>query len=439
MTTFIVNTKPRSNSNPSAQFSPTAAAIASHFNDVRGRSRSIGEDEQGQGVNTVERSLDPPFESSQYSSIEEAMTAIPLWQHELAASRVGRQSRASSIFSTRTRLTVQSDDARSVEIEAGGQSFRISRDGSRITNTTAPPPYPGPPLEELTEESDEEDYVTPSRHSEDTLRDYDDADDDNNKPSDNAAQLDSSSQSLPLRTHQPPGSVQLDDSPNTGRLQRLRTALQRSWYGSNEIIPSPPQTSYSSSTTLRRTQSDSSSVLRPSLLDHDDNDPLSTPTHPPPQHRPDSPTTEITQSYTHLIRDLDRSHRLALAERDTELTRLRTLLNEKDIVVRQQLRQRDHAIDELTEQLARRERELDELRVRVEGAEERLGREVERARNQVEDMWEGRWKEYEGLLRERMLGGGGGGGERRGTLQLERDREQDRLWRDRDDDEEDFT
>lgn len=69
---------------------------------------------------------------------------IPLWARELANARSGRQSRASSMVSTRTRFsTTTIDDTRSIDIQAGGQTFRISRFGDRIIDTTAPPPYPG--------------------------------------------------------------------------------------------------------------------------------------------------------------------------------------------------------------------------------------------------------------------------------------------------------
>lgn len=70
---------------------------------------------------------------------------IPPWVRELNNSRVTRQSRSSSIVSTQTKFTTNTlhEDARSIDINVGGQYFRISRDGSRVT-ADAPPPYVGP-------------------------------------------------------------------------------------------------------------------------------------------------------------------------------------------------------------------------------------------------------------------------------------------------------
>ncbi|GAD94429.1 conserved hypothetical protein [Paecilomyces variotii No. 5] len=66
----------------------------------------------------------------------------------------GRTSRASSIVSTRTRIsinTLQEDarSARSVDLVLGGRSFHISRDGSRVTSVDDElPPY-SPPISEV--------------------------------------------------------------------------------------------------------------------------------------------------------------------------------------------------------------------------------------------------------------------------------------------------
>ncbi|EXJ82229.1 hypothetical protein A1O3_06042 [Capronia epimyces CBS 606.96] len=72
-------------------------------------------------------------------------TSIPPWIRELNNSQTTRHSRASSIVSTRTKFstTTLQDDARSIDINAGGQHFRISRDGSHIT-ADPPPPYTAP-------------------------------------------------------------------------------------------------------------------------------------------------------------------------------------------------------------------------------------------------------------------------------------------------------
>ena len=167
-------------------------------------------------------------------------TPIPQWQRELASSQAGRQSRASSIISTRTRLTVQSDDARSVEIQAGGHSFRISRDGSRVTDVSAPPPYPGPPLDQLAEESDEEALSVRSPSN-----------DDEGEPEEvlqaTTPQVVPTTFSLPLRIHMPPGAIQYDTPPEGNHRvgvgasqvlvfpQKLKNMFGLNWSGSGAI------------------------------------------------------------------------------------------------------------------------------------------------------------------------------------------------------------
>lgn len=363
---------------------------------------------------------------------------VPHWQRELAKSRVGRHSRASSIISTRTRLTVQSDDARSVDIEAGGQSYHINRDGSMVTNITAPPPYPGPPLHQLAEESDEEESLT--RLSSDTVRD---------EPSIPETSIDHSLQSLPIRTHLPPTPSNDETSATNSRktsafeLPRpFRQVLNLSWYRSPPSAGTPaataPETTPSKSVGyLRRTKSDSSSLANfrsfestathpdelsgkgnsnTSSSDTDDSIPtVSRPkddrlhhSYPHPSPHPDDSddlTAELTTHYTRLFRTLDRTHRTQLHERDVELSNLRELLNEKDIIYRQQLRGRDHMISELQDQVRRAERTVIEVKRGSRAVDEDVERRVEKARNEVEDMWERRWKEFERCLRERLGGG----------------------------------
>lgn len=372
------------------------------------------------------------------------------WQQELAASRVGRSSRASSIFSTRTPLTVLSDDARSINIEAGGQSFRISRDGSYITNTTgAPPPYPGPPLENLTEDSGEEDeassYVSGS--STDTVRH------ENIEPNTSAS---SAAQSLPLRTHLPPGVVHEGPSPENRQSgfniqQILKSAIQSRWYGTSvrpqssrqEDIADPEHPQPKSD--LRRTLSESSGMprLRPSKsfsawpIAHTDSDreedgAMSSPfldaerqmQHlqwnytPESLDNDDDSTAELSRYYNRIMRDMDREHRKRLHERDTELARLRELLNEKDVIYRQQLRERDHTIDSLNEKVNYRDVTVNELKKNAYNLENDMQIKLEKARNEIEvctdlllcqfqanntkDIWEKRWKEYEALLIEKV-------------------------------------
>ncbi|KAJ9295747.1 hypothetical protein DTO271G3_5770 [Paecilomyces variotii] len=74
----------------------------------------------------------------------------------------GRTSRASSIVSTRTRIsinTLQEDarSARSVDLVLGGRSFHINRDGSKVTSLDdGLPPY-SPPVSELATTAPNED------------------------------------------------------------------------------------------------------------------------------------------------------------------------------------------------------------------------------------------------------------------------------------------
>jgi hypothetical protein len=75
---------------------------------------------------------------------------IPVWAREVAASLQSRQraSRASSIISTRTKISTSTaqEDARSIDLNIDGVYFRINRDGSRITTSdfrdTLPPYIP---------------------------------------------------------------------------------------------------------------------------------------------------------------------------------------------------------------------------------------------------------------------------------------------------------
>jgi hypothetical protein len=62
---------------------------------------------------------------------------IPLWAREVAASRGQSASRASSVISTRTKISTNSaqDDAHSIDLNIDGVYFRINRDGSRISTS----------------------------------------------------------------------------------------------------------------------------------------------------------------------------------------------------------------------------------------------------------------------------------------------------------------
>lgn len=109
-----------------------------------------------------------------------------------------------------------------------------------------------------------------------------------------------------------------------------------------------------------------------------------------PSHTPLSMDTEndISLHYAKMMRKLDYTHRKALHTRDKEMAELRERLHEKDTVLRQQLRAKDFLIEDLRKRLSN-------LEETVEGM-------LEKARNEVEDLWESRWKDRDFHLRERM-------------------------------------
>jgi len=97
---------------------------------------------------------------------------------------------------------------------------------------------------------------------------------------------------------------------------------------------------------------------------------------------------DISMHYASMMRKLDYEHRKALHLKDKELAEMRVQLHEKDTVLRQQLRAKDFLIDDLKQRLS-------SLEENIEGM-------LEKARNQVEDLWECRWKDRDFHLRERM-------------------------------------
>ncbi|KIX97401.1 uncharacterized protein Z520_06853 [Fonsecaea multimorphosa CBS 102226] len=97
---------------------------------------------------------------------------------------------------------------------------------------------------------------------------------------------------------------------------------------------------------------------------------------------------DISLHYARMMRRLDSTHRKALLFKDKQVAELREKLNEKDIVLRQQLRAKDFIIDD--------------LKKRLNNLEENVEVMLEKARHQVEDLWESRWKDRDFHLRERM-------------------------------------
>ncbi|KAJ9657867.1 hypothetical protein H2198_004063 [Neophaeococcomyces mojaviensis] len=404
--------------------SPAISAIANRFDQARTRPKLGFNDDNSRQYAALnyDDPSGPQFDVPLNSS-------IPQWQRDLAASRAGRHSRASSVMSTRTRLTVQSDDARSVEFEAGGHSFRISRDGSRVTDVTAPPPYPGPPLDRLIEESDEEVLSERSLPNED---EHEAIQQQTPKAEEVTAEDNAMSYSIPLRTHVPPGAIQNDALPENNQKATTSQVLElprklKNMFGLNWPISAASTSSLPENSTtaqLRRTQSDTSSIppfqdtFEQSYLKH-------TRGHRPCNSLPDLPIdsgevalqdadivdlleegdkkiAEVTRCYNRVMRDLDHEHRKKLHERDIEIARLHELLNEKDIVYRQQLRDRDNTIETLSEQLNYKNITINEVKTQIYNLEEDVERRLEQARNLTEDVWEKRWKEYENLLLGRL-------------------------------------
>ncbi|KAK5102314.1 hypothetical protein LTR70_000099 [Exophiala xenobiotica] len=381
--------------------------VTNHF-DVTRESKHAIDNEKLLGAHNGVESSSAAFGHAQTTQT----TAIPQWQRELANSRVGRHSRASSIISTRTRLTHQSDDARSIEFEAGGQSFRISRDGSRIANLTAPPPYPGPPLEQLAEESDEEEPSVLTRHSVNSVRE---------RSPDSQLQAESVEAVLPVRAHLLPEALQHERLQTLDRRlsvlelpQRLKSALR--WYGSDTLTTENTNAPVASTTgVLRRTRSDSSSLrnVRPSHLDlaGEWNELSMTPNLDAERQihgsrsvidRCDEQANEMRHNYARMMRDMDHEHRKRLHERDNLSARMRELLDEKDKVYRQQLRERDFAIESLKEEARFKDGTINELKTRIYEMGEDVQISLEKARNEVEEIWMKRWKEYEALLKESL-------------------------------------
>ncbi|KAK5053157.1 hypothetical protein LTR84_002131 [Exophiala bonariae] len=97
---------------------------------------------------------------------------------------------------------------------------------------------------------------------------------------------------------------------------------------------------------------------------------------------------DISMHYARMMRKLDYAHRKALHLKDKELAEMRERLHEKDTVLRQQLRAKDFMIDDLKQRLSNLEENVEVM--------------LEKARNQVEDLWECRWKDRDFHLRERM-------------------------------------
>ncbi|OCT48565.1 hypothetical protein CLCR_04100 [Cladophialophora carrionii] len=390
---------------------------------------------------------------------------IPPWVRELNNSRVTRHSRASSIVSTQSKFTTTTlqDDARSIDINVGGQLFRISRDGSRVT-ADAPPPYTGP--------GEVVRFRTDRAHEAATLDEDDEegaeAEDGAVTPRSTFVTLDTdrgiranvldptelempspvghdqvSHRSLPATLAQHPQAqgrweasqeatstlqhAMLESSPlsrtNGVRLPRLITssdiprATHRPRRLQNVSSPGRPIQVRSAGAILGEQTADREPTspdyigrnapgafpfpIRAVTIQHATSmrhrhplmDKASTDGSDHAREESGTPLSmdnenDISLHYARMMRTLDAAHRKAMLLKDKQVSELREKLNEKDIVLRQQLRAKDFIIDDLKKRLSNLEENVESM--------------LEKARHQVEDLWEARWKDRDFHLRERM-------------------------------------
>ncbi|KIW58713.1 hypothetical protein PV05_03212 [Exophiala xenobiotica] len=436
----------------------------------------------------------PPLAAPAISTLQDGSSAssAPQWFRDLNYMGSARHSRASSVVSTRTKYstTTLQEDARSIDINIAGQHFRISRDGSRITNDD-PPPYapPGETVRFRSSEGAETGGVDPQQASDDSYpadgavtprstfaalniepgmsaNILDPAEfnmpsplgHDQHNPRPSSATLVEQPRSSQVGTPpgrgafyeagQTPGSRSLiaqgDSSPLTSSTP-LSPVRRRGLFNRLPAIDTSPSSSYQTITLPQRhgpcsarmsqrpIQIRSAGAILSTVPDHrseprspdyigrnasgafplperpatqysrhtvDDilmertsrveqrpfaGSPNATPGHTP---LPMDSENDISLHYAKMMRQLDYTHRKALHLKDKELAELRERLHEKDTVLRQQLRMKDFLIDDLRKRLANLEENVDTM--------------LEKARNQVEDLWESRWKDRDFHMRERM-------------------------------------
>ena len=118
-----------------------------------------------------------------------------------------------------------------------------------------------------------------------------------------------------------------------------------------------------------------------------------TPSRPPPPPPPtdpllnDSPTPEVRTHYISILRSLDRTHRTALQARESQISALTAQLSALQAQYTQLLTTRDTQISTLESQLTTLESSISSM--------------LDRARNEVEDLWESRWRDRDGYFMER--------------------------------------
>ena len=469
--------------------------------------RNAAESVTTEATEATDRVSDP---TSRSASLDLTGTLVHLpWMYDNRPSGSTRHSRASSIVSTRTKYSTLSipDDARSIDIHVGGQTFRIARDGSRVTDAP-PPPYSGPVESNLLRdgrprassqsstgrrdlgdprsnglsyrggrsaisppfdhyygehEDDQTDHgaETPRQHSRaPSPRPTSRAEILTPSESDMLPSVDAESQTLSVPSESgdiPSRNWSYKEGPDiitvAPEARKLRSVSQNDLPILSSCLNSPlirrngvrlPALITESLDNAQRPGSSTDLVFSkgkaarspmatrsagPVLYGgHHDVTPQS-PTYIGKDARGTFPTTrkqlkpsfsitvipdtsasevhhnldcadesalplpmdnenDISLHYTRMMRKLDRDHRKALHLKDKELERFRDRLNEMDVVYRQEIKFRDFVIDDLKKRLDHLQEESEMM--------------VEQARNEVEELWEGRWKIQSSKLTERM-------------------------------------
>ncbi|KAI5302817.1 hypothetical protein KEM56_000326 [Ascosphaera pollenicola] len=119
------------------------------------------------------------------------------------------------------------------------------------------------------------------------------------------------------------------------------------------------------------------------------------------------PVDDTGVNYSQLVHVIDKNFRRELDARDAEVARMRVRLNDMDQVYRKELQQRTSEIDGLRSQLQHLQTATDRLLEKTKGETDaqwakKAATMVEKARYQVEDSWEVRWKERDTVLLQKL-------------------------------------
>lgn len=380
------------------------------------------------------------FSSNPTPAAETSIGSPPTRSPEVPALRGSRSSRASSVISTRTGVTIGTlqDDARSVrsvrsvDLSLGGRLFHINRDASRISVSEDErlPPY-SPPAPTYSQQDETLHRTLPALTTSQQTN--------HSGPADGSVSTSRTAAIAGAGTAEPqlPDSRRSRPSFRSGP-ERISTARTRSAPEDHTADKQYRRDDAVVARTTRRlrrrkgvslprlsttTRTDANLGGRRASLSLDTGSPDDMSVHsagpsfgrpepqgavyselhpPPPLAVPQSPAqieegdvrteappamdteNDISIHYSRLIRTIDHDHRHALHARDKELATARERLNEVDKVYRKELKSRDFTIDDLQKRLAN------------------LERQIERAQNRIEDEWEARWKHRDRHLMERM-------------------------------------